>query len=60
LNSCVFFVRVQFNNVVQVFRPIDNHGDIATLSSQTGATTSRKDWRAEPVASSDGPDYVIG
>jgi len=51
-------VRIEFENVVQMFRQIHYHGDIAGLPDEAGAAIARE-GRAEFVTRGDSRDHIV-
>src|SRR5215831_12221650 len=47
LNASTLLLGIEFDNVVHVFRPIDDHRNVAALTCQTCSTASRQQWGAE-------------
>src|SRR6266700_7170225 len=61
LDAGIFRFGIQFDNVVEIFRPVYDHGHVAALSSQTGATSSRKQRRSElPTRGNRLDDVLLG
>jgi hypothetical protein len=59
LDTSIFLVRIQLNDVVQIFRPINDNRNVAALACQTCPAASRKQWSAEPSTQSNRINYVL-
>src|SRR3954470_21239253 len=51
--------RVQLEQVVHIFRKIENHRRIATLPGEAGSATASENWSAELAAKRNRRDYII-
>src|SRR5690348_6849353 len=58
LHTREFFLRVDLNNPVHVFREIDDYRSVAALPRQAGAPATGRDWCSEFSAGSYGLDDI--
>src|ERR1051326_2644053 len=56
LHPGVFFLRIDLNDLVQVFRKINDHGDVAGLSAEASAAAARQQRRVVLAGDGDGLD----
>src|SRR6185312_271459 len=59
LHPGVFPLRVDFENLIQIFRKINDNRRVAALPGQTGPATPAQNGRIELAAQRNGSDYVF-
>ena len=59
LHPCIFLLRIDFDDLVQVLGEINDHGDVAGLSAKAGAAAARQQRSVVLAGQSHGLDYFF-